>query len=253
MDIHEVINNKFYQFPQWLLKEPYNNLSDKAKIMYMLLFDRRSLSEQNKWYDKNGKIYLYFTIEQFMEALKCSRQTVIKSKKELSDIGLIIEERQGINKPNRIYINGSLENRLQEVQKLDAGSLENRLQEVQKLDSINTNNINTNISINNNDNRGLGQTLKRLNYLDDYQVTQILEYVGLDNMEIEVIQEAIKRCTDQNKRSFAYLNAILKNWKLAGIKTMDQVQEEQRKFGNYKNNGRSINQSFHDNFPVLPF
>lgn len=147
MDIHEVINNKFYQFPQWLLKEPYNNLSDKAKLMYMLLFDRRSLSEQNKWYDKNGKIYLYFTIEQFMEALKCSRQTVIKSKKELSDIGLIIEERQGINKPNRIYINGSLENRLQEVQKLDAGSLENRLQEVQKLDSINTNNINTNISI----------------------------------------------------------------------------------------------------------
>lgn len=238
MDIHEVINNKFYQFPQWLLKEPYNNLSDKAKLMYMLLFDRRSLSEQNKWYDKNGKIYLYFTIEQFMEALKCSRQTVIKSKKELSDIGLIIEERQGINKPNRIYINGSLENRLQEVQKLD---------------SINTNNINTNISINNNDNRGLGQTLKRLNYLDDYQVTQILEYVGLDNMEIEVIQEAIKRCADQNKRSFAYLNAILKNWKLAGIKTMDQVQEEQRKFGNYKNNGRSINQSFHDNFPVLPF
>ena len=38
MHINEVKNNAFYQFPQWLLKEePYNNLGDKAKLMYMLL------------------------------------------------------------------------------------------------------------------------------------------------------------------------------------------------------------------------
>ncbi|VGS52791.1 dnaD and phage-associated domain protein [Streptococcus pyogenes] len=48
MHIDEVKNNQFYQFPQWLLKEPYNVLSDKAKLIYMLLFDRRTLSVENK-------------------------------------------------------------------------------------------------------------------------------------------------------------------------------------------------------------
>ena len=69
MHIDEVRNNLFYQFPQWLLKEPYNNLSHRAMLMYMLLWDRRGLSEKNNWYDKDGKVYAYFTNEQFMEVL----------------------------------------------------------------------------------------------------------------------------------------------------------------------------------------
>lgn len=108
MHIEEVKNNQFYQFPQWLLKEPYNVLSDKAKLIYMLLFDRRTLSVENKWFDDDGKVYMYFTNEQFMELLKCSEKTIIKSKKELSNFGLLNEVRQGINKPNRLYINGTV-------------------------------------------------------------------------------------------------------------------------------------------------
>ncbi|WP_194088687.1 replication initiator protein A, partial [Streptococcus pyogenes] len=131
MHIDEVKNNQFYQFPQWLLKEPYNVLSDKAKLIYMLLFDRRTLSVENKWFDDDGKVYMYFTNEQFMELLKCSNKTVVKAKKELHDLSLLREVRQGINKPNRLYINGSVESTLQDVYKLH---------------TINTNIINTNIS-----------------------------------------------------------------------------------------------------------
>ena len=108
MHINEVRNNAFYQFPQWLLKEePYKNLGDKAKLMYMLLFDRRTLSIKNKWYDDDGQIYMYFTNEQFMQELNCSEKPIIKAKKELAEIGLLEEVRQGINKPNRLYINGT--------------------------------------------------------------------------------------------------------------------------------------------------
>ena len=131
MKISEVKNNAFYQFPQWLLDKKYKGLSLRGKVMYMLVFDRRTLSVQNKWHDRSGDVFVYFTIEEFMDKLSCSRQSVINAKKELSDYGLIREDQQGVNKPNRIYI---------------SGSLENRLQEVQKLDGIKTDNINTNIS-----------------------------------------------------------------------------------------------------------
>ena len=133
MYMDEVKNNTFYQFPQWLLKEePYKDLGDKAKLMYMLLFDRRTLSIKNKWYDDDGKIYMYFTIEQFMQELNCSNKAVVKAKKELVEIRLLEEVRQGVNKPNRLYLNGSVESTRQEVNKVHG---------------INTNNINTNISI----------------------------------------------------------------------------------------------------------
>ena len=148
MHINEVKNNAFYQFPQWLLKEePYKNLGDKAKLMYMLLFDRRTLSIKNKWHDDNGQIYMYFTIEQFMQELNCSNKAVVKAKKELVEIGLLEEVRQGRNKPNRLYINGREQSTRLEVNKVHTGSEQSTRLEVNKVHGINTNNINTNISI----------------------------------------------------------------------------------------------------------
>ena len=147
MHINEVKNNAFYQFPQWLLKEePYKNLGDKAKLAYMLLFDRRTLSIKNKWYDDNGQIYMYFTIDQFMQELNCSNKAVLKAKKELVEVGLLEEVRQGRNKPNRLYINGREQSTLLEVNKVHTGSEQSTLLEVNKVHAINTNNINTNIS-----------------------------------------------------------------------------------------------------------
>lgn len=212
MHINEVKNNAFYQFPQWLLKEePYKNLGDKAKLMYMLLFDRRTLSIKNKWYDDNGQIYMYFTNKQFMEELSCSEPAIIKAKKELTKFGLLKEVRQGINKPNRLYINGTKESSVQELKKVQG---------------INTNNINTNISNNKYINSSLGNSLKRLNWLDEIQTQRIMEYVGIDGMDIDVVQNAITRCADSNIRNFNYLNSILKNWAQKGIKTLEQVAKD---------------------------
>ena len=49
-----------------------------------------------------------FTNQQFMNLLNCNEKTVIKAKKELQDFCLIKEERQGVNKPNRLYISGTV-------------------------------------------------------------------------------------------------------------------------------------------------
>ena len=76
--------------PQWLYDPPYNLLSDKAKQIYMFLFDRRTLSIQNKWFDEKGDVFVYYTNEQLMEKLNCSNKPIIQAKKMANSRLLII-------------------------------------------------------------------------------------------------------------------------------------------------------------------
>lgn len=138
----------FFKFPKpFIYDEKYKTLSNNAKMLYMLLFDRLELSLKNGWHDKEGNVFQYYTNEQLMFDLNCnSNKTIIKIKKELKDAGLITEVRQGMNLPNRIYLdalNGSVESTFQEVQKVHIGSVENTLSEVQKVHTIKTENTKT--------------------------------------------------------------------------------------------------------------
>ena len=138
----------FFKFPKpFIYDEKYKSLSNNAKMLYMLLFDRLELSLKNGWHDKEGNIFQYYTNEQLMIDLNCnSNNTIIKIKKELKDAGLMTEVRQGMNLPNRIYLdalNGSVESTFQEVQKVHPGSAESAFQEVQKVHTIKTENTKT--------------------------------------------------------------------------------------------------------------
>ena len=138
----------FFKFPKpFIYDEKYKTLSNNAKMLYMLLFDRLELSLKNGWHDKEGNVFQYYTNEQLMIDLNCnSNKTIIKIKKELKDAGLMTEVRQGMNLPNRIYLdvlNGSVESTFQEVQKVHIGSVENTLSEVQKVHTIKTENTKT--------------------------------------------------------------------------------------------------------------
>ena len=239
MHIDEVRNNAFYQFPQWLLKEePYKNLGDKAKMIYMLLFDRRTLSIKNKWYDDNGQIYMYFTNKQFMDELSCSEPAIIKAKKELTKFGLLKEVRQGVNRPNRLYINGTKESSVQELNFLEPGTKESSVQELKKVQGINTNNINTNISNNiYTDNRPInfGQFVKAEGLkVNDRHMTRLLEYIGLDGMDMELVKEAVRRTTDSGIDNPNYTFRILDSWKAKGIATVEQADKEKEEFQSHK-------------------
>ena len=120
----------FFKFPKpFIYDEKYKTLSNNAKMLYMLLFDRLELSLKNGWHDKEGNVFQYYTNEQLMIDLNCnSNKTIIKIKKELKDAGLMTEVRQGMNLPNRIYLdalNGSVESTFQEVQKVHTIKNEN--------------------------------------------------------------------------------------------------------------------------------
>ncbi|MCR2044811.1 replication initiator protein A [Anaerosalibacter massiliensis] len=102
--INDVNNNRFYQMPKFLFEGEFKNLSNDARILYSLLRDRHELSMSNNWINEKGEVYLIFTREDIAELLGCSQPTLRKAIKQLIGTGLMEEERQGANRPNRIYL-----------------------------------------------------------------------------------------------------------------------------------------------------
>ena len=137
---NEVEKFQYFQLPKWLFKEPYKKLSNNAKIMYALLYNRLDLSLESKWHDRNGKVFMYFTTAEFCEELGCSEKTVTKIKKELVTSGLLREERQGLTKPNRLYILGPkiVKQEPPETEKIPSRTVENTALDTQEVQTIKT-------------------------------------------------------------------------------------------------------------------
>lgn len=119
----------FFKFPKpFIYDEKYKSLSNHAKLLYMLLFGRLELSIKNGWHDRDGNVFQYYTNEQLMVDLNSSEKTIIKFKKELKDVGLLKEVRQGNNLPNRIYISavdGTVNNTVSELEILQTNKTNN--------------------------------------------------------------------------------------------------------------------------------
>ena len=108
----EAENYTFYRVPKVLFSEPeFKSLSTDARLLYGLLLDRMQLSLRNGWMDENGRIYIFFTVESIMEALACGNKKAGQLLAELDDkrgIGLISRIRQGMGRPDRIYVHKCL-------------------------------------------------------------------------------------------------------------------------------------------------
>lgn len=103
---NEILENSYYQIPQELFVNSLykEKLNSDSKILYAFLLDRLSLSQKNHWFDEVGRVYLIFTREEVQDKLCLSEKTVTKAFKQLSEVNLIAEKRQGLGKPNLIYV-----------------------------------------------------------------------------------------------------------------------------------------------------
>lgn len=150
----------FIRVPKLLIKDKrFKGLSSDAKLLYGLMLDRMALSQKNEWFDAENRAYIYYTIDEIMDDLGCARATCIKIVAELDSkkgIGLIEKKRQGLGKPDIIYVKNFVisdnENPdkkpkdadvFTEVQNLDFqkynktfGSSKNELQEIKTADSL---------------------------------------------------------------------------------------------------------------------
>lgn len=98
----------FYRVPKLLFTDlRYGGVSVEAKVLYGLLLDRMSLSFKNGWCDGDGKVFIYFTLEDAVTLIGCGKDKVIKLFKELdieNGIGLIERKKQGQGRPTKIYV-----------------------------------------------------------------------------------------------------------------------------------------------------
>jgi len=101
-----IVTNTFLQMPRFLFAGEFagNRISSNARILYTLLLDRHRVSVKNGWYDENGEVYIYFKREEMEYQLGVSERTVSKVMQELKDLLLVEEKKQGLNKPNKIYL-----------------------------------------------------------------------------------------------------------------------------------------------------
>ena len=104
--INEVQQHKYYQVPKELFTNPRykTTLNNDAKMLYAILLDRMELSRTNGWVEDDGTIYLIFKREELSDILGLCETTVWRAMKQLKTVGLIGEKRQGLTKPNLIYI-----------------------------------------------------------------------------------------------------------------------------------------------------
>ena len=96
----------FIRIPTVLFSQKqFKNISPEAKVLYGILLKRMDLSAKNGWFDDQGRVYIICTLEEIMETLNCGNQKAVKLMDELEGkIGLIERKRQGLGKPNLIYV-----------------------------------------------------------------------------------------------------------------------------------------------------
>lgn len=90
------------------------------------------------------------------------------------------------------------------------------------------------IEINNNKvmiSSSLSENLKNSGiHLTDKSHQQLLDYVGLDGMSFDMLNRAVEKTSGSHKPSFNYLIAILESWKKKGFTSIEQVDEDDRKY-----------------------
>ena len=95
----------FFRIPKALFQEQrFQDLSTDAKTLYGILLDRMSLSVKNEWFDKQGRVFIIFTIEDVKRALCCADNKATKLLRELEKFGLIERKRRGLGKPSLVYV-----------------------------------------------------------------------------------------------------------------------------------------------------
>ena len=101
--IKDTLIPPYMAFPRFLLD--MEQLSETAKILYVLLLDRARLSQKNEgWVDERGRAFIFFPIKDLAETMHKSEMSIKTALMALEKENLIVRKRQGAGFPNRIYV-----------------------------------------------------------------------------------------------------------------------------------------------------
>ena len=99
---------RYMAYPRFLLDV---DISETAKLVYMLLLDRARMSMKNKdWQDEMGRVFVLYTILNLAKDIGKGETTVKKALNQLVKQGLILKQSLGPGQPNKIYVKIPAEN-----------------------------------------------------------------------------------------------------------------------------------------------
>ena len=95
----------FFRLPKCLVDDVcFAELSVDAKLLYAFFLDRVLLSIKNVWIDNQGRVFIYYSIKNICEDLNCGTQKACKLLDELEKVGALERKRQGLGRPNKLYL-----------------------------------------------------------------------------------------------------------------------------------------------------
>ena len=98
----------YMAYPRFLLDV---DISETAKLVYMLMLDRARMSMKNKdWQDEMGRVFVLYTIPNLAKDIGKGETTVKKALNRLVKQGLILKQSLGPGQPNKIYVKIPTEN-----------------------------------------------------------------------------------------------------------------------------------------------
>ena len=98
----------YMAYPRFLLDV---DITETAKLVYMLLLDRARMSMKNKdWQDEMGRVFVLYTIPNLAKDIGKGETTVKNALNQLIKQGLILTQSLGPGQPNKIYVKIRTEN-----------------------------------------------------------------------------------------------------------------------------------------------
>lgn len=91
----------YFPYPKFLLQM---SLSHTARLTYVLLLDRMTLSQKNSWVDAQGRAYVLYPLAGLAEDLQSSISSVTRALRELEAARLIERRSNGFSKPNQVFL-----------------------------------------------------------------------------------------------------------------------------------------------------
>ena len=91
----------YFPYPKFLLQM---SLSHTARLTYVLLLDRMTLSQKNSWVDVQGRAYVLYPLAGLAEDLQSSISSVTRALRELEAARLIERRSNGFSKPNQVFL-----------------------------------------------------------------------------------------------------------------------------------------------------
>ena len=63
----------------------FRHLSVEVTLLYDLMLDRMGLSTQNGWYDEQGRVYIYYNLDEIAENMCCGHNKACRLLAEMDE------------------------------------------------------------------------------------------------------------------------------------------------------------------------